>query len=83
MRTLKYHAYQRFCALSNHLRQAIHSKRQVRMVLATTMEPKAVVAGVYGSKIPKTFRLVRDDLIGEVVSLTSDRFIIDFRRVPA
>ncbi len=67
--------------LLEHLKQAVDSKLPVRMVLATTVDRKAVVAGVDGSKIPKTFRLWRDDLIGKVVEVTSERFIIDFRRV--
>lgn len=52
--------------LQDHLKQTVDSTLPVRMVLATTMDPKAVGAGVDGSKIPKTFRLVRDDLIGKV-----------------
>lgn len=56
----------------------------MRMVLAATTDTKAVVAGVDGSKVQKTFEM-RGDLVGRVVELTSAsaRFIIDFREVKA
>lgn len=69
--------------LQDQLKQAVDRKVQVGMVLATTVDQDAVVAGVDGSKIPKTFRLWRDDPTGKVVGVTSDRFIVDFRRVRA
>jgi hypothetical protein len=66
--------------LKEHLSQALRGGLQVRMVLAEQENPKAVIAGVDGSKIRKTIR-VRDDLVGSVVELTDKRFVIDFRKV--
>ena len=66
--------------LKEHLSQALRDGLQVRMVLAEQENPKAVIAGVDGSKIRKTIR-VQDDLVGSVVELTDKRFVIDFRKV--
>jgi hypothetical protein len=68
--------------LRGHLKQAFEDKLPVRMVLVTTTPPKAVVAGVDASKVPKTFQ-VREDLVGRVIEFTSERFVIDFREAQA
>jgi hypothetical protein len=63
--------------LVDHLKRAI-GKLVVRMILVTTTPLGAVVAGVDGSKIKKTFQVL-DNLSGRVVEMTKDRFLIDFR----
>lgn len=68
--------------LLKHLRDAFADELPVRMVLAVTDSPKAVVAGVDARKVAKTFT-VKEELVGKVVEFSEYRFIIDFRNAQA
>ncbi|TDK29494.1 hypothetical protein [Luteimonas terrae] len=59
--------------------RAFESGASVRLVLARALEPDRVQRGEDGSKIPKTFA-VRDDLIGRVVEVSGENYVIEFRR---
>jgi len=65
--------------LRQHLTEALDGGLSVRMVRVITADPKAVVAGVDGSKLKKTITAPKE-FVGKVIRLTSQRFIIDFRK---
>ena len=66
--------------LRQHLTQALEGGLRVRMVRAITADPRAVVAGVDGSKLKKTIT-APEEFVGRVIDLTGKRFIIDFRKL--
>lgn len=66
--------------LKQHLEYAFGEDRPVRMVLVTPIERKnPPVAGTTGRDIPKTYS-VEKDLVGKVVTINDDSFVIDFQR---
>ncbi len=66
--------------LRKHRNQAVEGKLPVRLIIARPKNAAPILAGRDASKVPKTFD-VREDLVGEVVKLTEDRFVIDFRQL--
>lgn len=62
--------------------RAYESDAVVRLVIARTLEPNRVQNGEDGSKIPKTFS-VRQDLLGSVVEIDGENYVIEFRRPAA
>lgn len=66
--------------LIDHVQQAFVGRLAVRLVVAETVQRAPVVAGKDCSKLAKTFRPL-DNLVGEVVTLTGERFVIRFRKV--
>jgi hypothetical protein len=66
--------------LIDHMQQAFVGRLPVRLVVAETKQRAPVVAGRDCSKLTKVFR-PRDDLVGEVVTLSRERFVIKFRKV--
>lgn len=62
-----------------NLERAYREQRSLRLVIVSTIHTDRMEAGEDASKIPKDFH-AREDLVGEVVSLTSDAYVIRFRR---
>src|SRR5882724_3909723 len=58
-----------------HLRQAFDGRLQVRLVVATTKDKTAILAGSEARTARKTFS-VRGDLVGKVILFDGDRFVI-------
>jgi hypothetical protein len=63
--------------LQKHLKQAFEGGLEVRLVIASVEDTDSIDLGKPASKVRKTID-VRDDLIGEVVELTSEGFAVDF-----
>jgi hypothetical protein len=63
-----------------NLEKAKSEGRRVRLVIVSTKETARVEAGEDASKLPKDFD-VRPELVGEVVELVGDSYVIRFRRV--
>jgi len=60
--------------------ECAHRERSVlRLVIVSTPETDRVESGEDASRIPKDFH-VREDLVGEVVSLAADEYVLRFRR---
>lgn len=62
--------------------RAFETGANVRLVIARATDSNRVQRGEDGSKIPKTFA-VRDDLIGTVVEIDGQNYVIEFRKVVA
>lgn len=65
-----------------NITQALAEKSRVRLVIVKTVKPEdqaRVESGEDASKISKEF-FVREDLIGEVVSLTGATYVFRFER---
>ena len=66
--------------LLRHLKYALEENRPVRLVRAIPTEnAKPEVAGVDGTKIPKSID-VRKDFVGKVLAFDGNHFVIVFRR---
>ena len=59
------------------LKEALESRRPVRLVIAHAKDPEYVESGADASKMKKTFS-VRPELIGKVVSIDDERYMISF-----
>lgn len=59
--------------------QAYQEGKNVRLVIVKTAEIARVEAGEDASKIKKEF-FIRDDVVGSVIALTDDEFVILFNR---
>src|SRR5260370_26248251 len=66
--------------LRKHLYQAIEGKLPVRLIVARPKNAATILGGRDASKVTKTFD-VREDLVGEVVKLPTEKFVIDFRHL--
>lgn len=62
-----------------NVRKAYEEKCTVRLVIVKTDQIERVEAGEDASTVRKEFFL-RDDLVGEVVEIENDRYVIRFRR---
>jgi len=65
--------------LREKITNAFEKKQAIRLVIADTAQIKAVESGADAGALKKTF-YVRDDLIGEVIEATEDRYAIQFRK---
>lgn len=63
-----------------NLQRAKAERSRVRLVIVSTPEVERVEAGEDASKLKKEFD-VRPDLVGEVVELNGDEYMIRFHRV--
>jgi len=63
-----------------NVRRAHEEQRAVRLVTVKTDQMERIEAGEDASMIRKEF-VLRDDLVGEVVNIDNDKYVIRFRRV--
>jgi len=62
-----------------NVRKAYEEQRAVRLVIVKTDQVELIQAGEDASTVRKEFFL-RDDLVGEVVDIDNDSYVIRFRR---
>jgi hypothetical protein len=62
-----------------NVRKAYEEQRAVRLVIVKTDQVELIQAGEDASTVRKEF-VLRDDLVGEVVDIDNDSYVIRFRR---
>jgi hypothetical protein len=62
-----------------NVRKAYEDQRALRLIIVRTDQIGRIEAGEDASEVKKEF-FIRDDLVGEVVEIDSDRYVIRFHR---